>query len=529
MVLAPAESTRSSPAQRGRGRSLLHLLERPFSWAFGADNPWHHLGALSFFLFWIITVSGVYVYAFFDTSADGAYRSVQRMTEEQWYLAGVMRSLHRYASDAFVAVMVVHLAKEFAIGHFRGFRWFSWLSGIPLVWLVYASGIGGYWLVWDQLAQFSIIATAEWLDAIPLLNGAIIRNFVASVDDRFFSLLMFLHIGIPLVLLLGMWVHIQRISRAKIFPPRALALGTLAALTITSLLHPAVSQLPADLTQVPSLLPLDWIYLLPHVVQYESSTAVLWIFAAGGTLALAALPAFARRTQPAPAVVSPLNCNGCGRCFADCPYAAVLLEPRTDGRPGQKIAVVQEDLCAGCGICAGACPSSTPFRSTDVLVTGIDLPERPITALRTELEEALKRLQGSGKIIVFGCDYGADVHLLRDANTATIGLVCTGMLAPSFIEYALRSGADGVLVTGCAQGECEYRLGPRWTEQRIAGTRAPRLRANVPAERLRIVWAAAGEEDRLRAELATFRAMVREIPAAVSRPSSPARRAAARA
>ena len=40
-------------------------------------------------------------------------------------------------------------------------------------------------------------------------------NFIGggAVSDRFFSLLIFLHIGIPLILLLGMWIHIQRISR----------------------------------------------------------------------------------------------------------------------------------------------------------------------------------------------------------------------------------------------------------------------------------------------------------------------------
>lgn len=515
-------------ARAERGRRLLHAIERRFRAGFGATNPWYHLGALAFFLFWVIAVTGIYVYAFFDTSVAGAYASVQRLSVDQWYLGGVMRSLHRYASDAFVVVMLLHLVRELLSGHFRGFRWFSWLSGVPLIWLAYASGIGGYWLVWDQLAQFSITATAEWLNWLPIGAQGIVRNFIETVDDRFFSLLMFLHIGIPLLLLLGMWVHIQRISKAKTFPPRALALGTLATLTIAALLRPAVSHTPADLTQVPLELNLDWFYLFVHPLQYATSPAVLWAIAAAATIGLAALPACSRRPRLPAAVVSAANCNGCGRCFADCPYAAVVLEPRADGKAGQKLATVLTDLCAGCGICAGACPSSTPFRSIEDLVTGIDLPGRTIASVRTELECALAQPASPGQVVVFGCERAADLQAARAAGATAISLVCTGMLPPSFIEYALRAGAAGVLITGCADGECEFRLGSRWTEERIARVRAPQLRANVPSPRVRIAWAGRAEERTLCSELAQFRCSLANEAARTPQRAMSAKRMSAR-
>jgi coenzyme F420-reducing hydrogenase delta subunit len=52
----------------------------------------------------------------------------------------------------------------------------------------------------------------------------------------------------------------------------------------------------------------------------------------------------------------------------------------------------------------------------------------------------------------------------------------------------LRNYADGVLLTGCGEGDCFYRLGIRWTQQRIAGLRDPRLRARVPRERVATCW-----------------------------------------
>jgi coenzyme F420-reducing hydrogenase delta subunit/Pyruvate/2-oxoacid:ferredoxin oxidoreductase delta subunit len=206
------------------------------------------------------------------------------------------------------------------------------------------------------------------------------------------------------------------------------------------------------------------------------------------------------------AVVSPQDCNGCGRCAADCPYSAIVLVPHTSKHLAPRMAEVQPALCAGCGICAGACPSSTPFRSDETFSSGIDMPGRGIADLRGELERALKSLGAGPRVVVFGCDRSAGVAALRSADTAVLKLLCAGMLPPSFVEYALRNGADGVLVTGCAGGACDYRFGQRWVEERFAGAREPHLRANVPAHRVRVAWAHDRATGNLQDELAALRA-----------------------
>ena len=116
------------------------------------------------------------------------------------------------------------------------------------------------------------------------------------------------------------------------------------------------------------------------------------------------------------------------------------------------------------------------------------MPEQPIGAVRTTLEQALTGLRGTPKIVVFGCDCGAALAPLRGADTAALSLVCSAMLPPAFVEYALRNGADGVLVTGCRDGDCAFRLGNRWTEERLDAQREPHLRQSVPRERVRVAW-----------------------------------------
>ena len=107
-------------------------------------NPLRHLGSLTIYFCWIVLVSGIWLFIFFRTSVDGAYQSVEYLTHNQWYLGGVMRSLHRYASDAAIITLVLHISREFAFDRYRGKRWFSWVTGMPLLWLILPLGITGH-------------------------------------------------------------------------------------------------------------------------------------------------------------------------------------------------------------------------------------------------------------------------------------------------------------------------------------------------------------------------------------------------
>ena len=515
---------------RGNAQTLFERIENFFDAFFGgADNPLRHLGALGLYFLWILVASGLYLYTVLDTSIEGVYRSIGWLSREQWYLGGILRSLHRYASDAFVLMMVLHLLREWAYGRYYGFRLYSWVTGVPLIWLAYISGIGGYWIVWDELAQFSAIATTELLDWLPFFNEPTARNFLTpdSINDRFFTVLIFIHLIVPLLLILGLWAHVNRISRVDYLPSRRAMIATLASLLVLAMVKPALSDAPAKLSLVPSDVRLDWFMLFIHPLTDISSPAAVWTLIFGATLLLFALPFFPHPKAAPIAMVDVANCNGCSRCHADCPYEAVTMAIHPD-KPGHQIAVVDPDLCAGCGICAGSCPSSTPFRSQERLVTGIDMPQQPVGAIRRQLEAQLAKLgaqaAGKARLVIFGCDNGADVRHLTAPDTAAISLLCTGMLPPSFIEYALRSGADGIVITGCKEGGCDFRLGMQWTQERLAHQREPHLRSLVPQDRLRVVHASRRESKQLAAAVAEFRNELETRTVTSTRPPAYSRR-----
>jgi ferredoxin/coenzyme F420-reducing hydrogenase delta subunit len=484
-------------------------------------NPLLNLGALGFFLYWIISATGIYVYIFFDTGVLKAYASVEYMTNDQWYAAGIMRSLHRYASDALIVVIFAHLAREFGLDRYRGVRWFSWVTGLSVLVLIFLAGITGYWLVWDKLAQYVAIVSTEWLDRLPIFGEPIARNFLSpdTLESRFFTLMIFMHIAVPLIALGIMWLHLQRVIKPRINPPRGLAAGSLLSLLALSIVHPAVSQGPADLSRVPGTVGLDWFYLPAYPLIETLPGPVTWGAALTLFIVAVAMPWLPPLKKPAAAVVDLANCNGCRRCFDDCPYSAIAMKTRSDGRPFEAEAVVDPDLCVSCGICAGACPTSTPFRRMSDLVPGIDLPDRSIAGLRDQLEVAAARLKGTNRIVVFGCDHGVPIASATSDRVAAVSVACIGQLPPSFIDYVLSTRlADGVVLTGCASNACQNRFGIDWTEQRLAGERDPHLRARVPRERLRTLWAGRTGRRSLEALIDELSSELGQMPANTASP-----------
>lgn len=493
-------------------RAGFEYVERGADRVFGPYlNPLGQLGALGFFLFWIVAVSGIYLFIFFDTGVIDAYESVESITHAQWFVGGIIRSFHRYASDLMVVVLVLHPLREFALDRYRGVRWFSWFTGVPIVWLLYASGITGYWLVWDRFAQYVAIAGSELLDWLPIFGEPIARNFLSngSLSDRFFTLLIFMHIAIPLFLLFIMWIHILRISRPKMNPPRALALVMLVALVAVSVWKPALSQGPADLGKVPNDVGLDWFYVTLFPLADLWSRGAVWAVLGGFTLMLGALPWLPPFRKPRPAVVTLEHCNGCGRCVEDCPYEAVRLVGSTDHQPFLQQAEVNTANCVSCGICVGSCPSSTPFRRTGDLKTGIDLPDFTLAELRETTERVAAGLSGPIRVLVLACQHGAASGRRQDC----VEMPCVAMTPPSLIDYVIsRKLADGVVVAGCAERSCYNRLGAVWTEQRIAGRRDPYLRSRVPRARLATIWASPTEQHRFAKALSKFTAALGTLP-----------------
>jgi len=99
------------------------------------------------------------------------------------------------------------------------------LCAIGLV-VVYSAGGADPDLVVRQATRMAIAFAAM----VVLAN--------VPLSDRLFSLFVFVHIGVALLLVFGLWFHVQRIARPAWLPPRALRNGTAATLALLALALP---------------------------------------------------------------------------------------------------------------------------------------------------------------------------------------------------------------------------------------------------------------------------------------------------
>ena len=316
-------------------------------------NPLYHLGTLSIFMLIILITTGAYLTMIYRPGLDVAYRTVEKI-DSNWF-GSLMRSVHRYASDGMIVLIVLHLLKMLFSDRFWGQRWLAWTSGWIMFALVWLTGTMGYWLIWDQRAQWMTEYMMQHLAGTSGLTY--VAPDLASRTFSNFVIILFLHVFLPLIGFLGIYIHSLRLSRERWWSPRWVSIQAVVGLMILSLIKPAQSAMPADLSHLIPSVPMDALYLgfLPLIDMWGN--LIFWGLAilVGGSLFL--LPWLASGRNLGPAAVTDPKCTGCNICYAECPFDAIRMNDRNDSSGYHKLAIINAAQCTGCGICVGACPT----------------------------------------------------------------------------------------------------------------------------------------------------------------------------
>jgi ferredoxin len=465
-------------------------------------NPLHQTGTIAFAMLLDLIVTGLYLLVFYRVSAPWA--SVQRLVADPW-LGRWIRSLHRFASDAMVVAVLIHAFRMFAQARSWGPRALAWISGVTLLLFVFVSGWTGFVIVWDTFGARLAIAGAELFDALPLLSEPVRRIFSGegAIPGAFFFINLFLHVAIPLGVAAGLWIHVSRVARPTLLPPRALNIALIGGLTLLAIFLPAPLPPEANPFRLDSSVPADLVYgfWLPWT---EGAPAwVGWSAATVVFLGAIMVPRFMRRPREGtwtPSFVDERLCTGCNQCPQDCPWEAIAMQPRTDGRT-TLVAHVNPALCVSCGICAGSC---APMGVGPALRTGRD----QVMEIR-ELARQFTPAENPPTVAMLCANAPPDHRDALEQAGATLHLLpCTGNLHTSAVELALRGGAAGVIVFSCPPRDCRGREGPKWLEQRVYHDREAEMQARVDRRRVRLATAAPGD---LAGTLASWESFRRDV------------------
>ena len=173
------------------------------------------LGLISFFLFVILTVTGVLLMFYYVPSTTQAY---ERMLDLRSSVAFgvILRNMHRWAAHGMVACVFLHMCRVFFTGSYKPPREFNWVIGVCLFGLTLLSSFTGYLLPWDQLAFWAITVGTNIAGSAPVLGPKtrfwLLGGFEVGPDSliRFYTLHV---IGLPLLAAIFMAVHFWRIRR----------------------------------------------------------------------------------------------------------------------------------------------------------------------------------------------------------------------------------------------------------------------------------------------------------------------------
>jgi len=202
-----------------------HAVKVKYTWC---------MGGLSFFLFLVLTVSGILLMFYYRPTVEYAYTDIIDLGEQ--VPLGIMREIHRWGAHLMVITVWLHMFRVFMTGSYKPPREFNWVVGVILLTLTLLLSFTGYLLPWDQLAIWAVTVGTNMARATPFLGhegpGAAFLslgdiNFVHSGSDVRFALLggrfvgegallrfYVLHcIGLPFIIMIFMAVHFWRVRK----------------------------------------------------------------------------------------------------------------------------------------------------------------------------------------------------------------------------------------------------------------------------------------------------------------------------
>jgi quinol-cytochrome oxidoreductase complex cytochrome b subunit len=173
------------------------------------------LGGLTFFMFIILTITGVLLMFYYVPSVDRAYQDIAAF-ETNVRFGLLMRNLHRWTAHAMVILVFLHMMRVFYTGAYKPPREFNWVVGVVLLVLTLLLSFTGYLLPWDQLALWAVTVGHNIGGSTPYLGEEVQTVLFGGVEIGQPALIRFytLHVlALPLFAAIMMAVHFWRIRR----------------------------------------------------------------------------------------------------------------------------------------------------------------------------------------------------------------------------------------------------------------------------------------------------------------------------
>ncbi len=173
------------------------------------------LGGVSFFLFLVLTVTGLYLMFFYIPSVDRAYQDILSI-ENSVAFGSLIRNMHRWGAHLMVLTVFLHMMRVFYHGAYKPPREWNWAVGVFLLFCTLWLSFTGYLLPWDQIAFWAVTVgtqMAAYAPLVPAESNLILLGSIEVGQETLIRFYVFHVIAFPLITAMFMVIHFWRIRK----------------------------------------------------------------------------------------------------------------------------------------------------------------------------------------------------------------------------------------------------------------------------------------------------------------------------
>ena len=187
------------------------------------------MGGISFYLFIVLTFTGVLLMFYYHPTKVQAFRDILYL-EHDVPFGKLLRNMHRWAAHLMIITVWLHMLRVFLTGSYKKPREFNWCVGVLLLVMTMLLSFTGYLLPDDQLGFWAVTVGTNMARATPLLghegplgpalgmtpyNDVRVALLGGSIVDANALLRSYIWhcIAIPLIAAVFMGVHFWRVRK----------------------------------------------------------------------------------------------------------------------------------------------------------------------------------------------------------------------------------------------------------------------------------------------------------------------------
>lgn len=173
------------------------------------------LGGLSFFLFILLTITGIFLMFYYTPTVEQAYPDTAALSTNVAF-GSLVRNMHRWGAHLMVLTVFLHMSRVFYHGAYKPPREFNWVVGVVLLLLTLLLSFTGYLLPWDQLALWAVTVGTNMAGFVPVIGDQVKFALLGSAEVTANTLLRWyvLHVlFFPFIIVIFMAVHFWRVRK----------------------------------------------------------------------------------------------------------------------------------------------------------------------------------------------------------------------------------------------------------------------------------------------------------------------------